>query len=90
MTTGGESLALGVTSKSAHPDVAAAYIDFMTDAKAARVLAETGNLPAVPTADAQSTAKLASTPSSPRGSSSTRTTAWCPPRLLDADLLRRP
>ena len=57
VTTGGESLALGVTSKSAHPDVAAAYIDFLTDAKAAAVMQQTGNLPAVPTADAKSTAK---------------------------------
>ncbi len=56
VTTGGESLALGVTSKSKHPDVAGAYIDFMTDAKAAGVMQQTGNLPAVPTSDAESQA----------------------------------
>ena len=51
-TTGGESLAFGVTSKSKAPDVAAAYIDFITDAKAADVMLKTGNLPAVPGAAA--------------------------------------
>ena len=45
---GGESLPWGITQKSANPDVAAAYIDFITDANAAKVLAETGNLPAMP------------------------------------------
>jgi raffinose/stachyose/melibiose transport system substrate-binding protein len=47
-TTGGESLAFSVTSKSKTPDVAAAYIDFITDAHAADVMLRTGNLPAVP------------------------------------------
>jgi raffinose/stachyose/melibiose transport system substrate-binding protein len=45
---GGESLPFAVTSKSEHPDVAAAYIDFLTDSNAATVLAETDNLPAMP------------------------------------------
>jgi raffinose/stachyose/melibiose transport system substrate-binding protein len=45
---GGESLPFAITSKSEHPDVAAAYIDFLTNADAAKVLAETGNLPAMP------------------------------------------
>ena len=45
---GGESLPFAVTAKSANPDVAAAYIDFLTDANAADVLVETGNLPAMP------------------------------------------
>ena len=45
---GGESLPWAITSKSKHPDVAAAYIDFLTNANAATVLAETGNLPAMP------------------------------------------
>jgi raffinose/stachyose/melibiose transport system substrate-binding protein len=45
---GGEGLPFAVTAKSEHPDVAAAYIDFLTDANAATVLAETGNLPAMP------------------------------------------
>jgi raffinose/stachyose/melibiose transport system substrate-binding protein len=48
VSLGGESLAWGVTSKSEHPDVAAAYIDFITNGEAATVLAETGNLPAMP------------------------------------------
>jgi raffinose/stachyose/melibiose transport system substrate-binding protein len=44
---GGESLPFAITAKSENPDVAAAYIDFITDAKAADVLARTGNLPAM-------------------------------------------
>jgi raffinose/stachyose/melibiose transport system substrate-binding protein len=51
VSLGGESLAFAVTSKSEHPDVAAAYIDFLTNADAAKVLAETGNLPAMPVAE---------------------------------------
>ncbi len=54
VTTGGESLAFGVTSKSAHADVAAAYINFLTDAHADDVMTRTGNLPAVPSAAAKS------------------------------------
>lgn len=46
-TTGGQGLAWAITSKSAHPDVAAAYIDFITNAAAAEVLIDTGNLPTV-------------------------------------------
>jgi raffinose/stachyose/melibiose transport system substrate-binding protein len=46
-TTGGQGLAWAITSKSAHPDVAAAYIDFISNAKAAQVLLDTGNLPTV-------------------------------------------
>jgi raffinose/stachyose/melibiose transport system substrate-binding protein len=46
---GGESLPFAITEKSQNADVAAAYIDFLTDSAAARVLVETGNLPAMPT-----------------------------------------
>ena len=46
-TTGGQGLAWAITSKSAHPDVAAAYVDFITNAKAAQMLLDTGNLPTV-------------------------------------------
>jgi raffinose/stachyose/melibiose transport system substrate-binding protein len=45
---GGEGLPFAVTSKSENPDVAAAYIDFLTNSDAATVLAETDNLPAMP------------------------------------------
>jgi raffinose/stachyose/melibiose transport system substrate-binding protein len=45
---GGESLPWAITSKSENPDVAAAYIDFITNPEASKVLAETGNLPAMP------------------------------------------
>ncbi|HET7305151.1 MAG TPA: extracellular solute-binding protein [Segeticoccus sp.] len=54
VTTGGESLALSITSKSKHPDVAAAYINFLTNEHAADVMTETGNLPAVPGQKAKS------------------------------------
>jgi raffinose/stachyose/melibiose transport system substrate-binding protein len=47
VSLGGESLPFTITSKSAHPDVAAAYIDFLTDANAQQVLAQTDNLPAM-------------------------------------------
>src|SRR5215213_5272980 len=49
VSLGGESLPWGITAKSKSADVAAAYIDFITNAEAARVLVETDNLPAMPT-----------------------------------------
>ncbi|MBO0845657.1 MAG: extracellular solute-binding protein [Nocardioides sp.] len=52
-TTGGESLAFAVTSKATDPDVAAAYINFITNAHAGDVMTETGNLPAVPSSKAK-------------------------------------
>lgn len=51
VTTGGEGLAWAITSGSKHTDVAAAYIDFITNAAAAKVLIDNGNFPAVPPAD---------------------------------------
>ena len=48
VSLGGESLPWAVTSKSKHADVAAAYIDFITNAQAADVLVKTDNLPAMP------------------------------------------
>ncbi|HMJ37801.1 MAG TPA: extracellular solute-binding protein [Baekduia sp.] len=44
---GGESLPFTITSKAKNPDVAAAYIDFLTDANAQKALSETDNLPAM-------------------------------------------
>jgi raffinose/stachyose/melibiose transport system substrate-binding protein len=49
VSLGGEGLPWSITSKSEHPDVAAAYLDFLTNANAARVLVRTNNLPAMPT-----------------------------------------
>jgi raffinose/stachyose/melibiose transport system substrate-binding protein len=46
VSLGGESVPWAITSKSKHADVAAAYIDFITNAKAADVQVETDNLPA--------------------------------------------
>jgi raffinose/stachyose/melibiose transport system substrate-binding protein len=54
VTTGGESLALGITKKSKHPDVSAAYINFLTNKHADKVMTDTGNLAAVPPASAAS------------------------------------
>ena len=47
VSLGGESLPWSITSKSKHADVAAAYIDFITNAQAADVLVKTDNLPAM-------------------------------------------
>lgn len=44
---GGEGLAWALTSRSRHPDVAAAYVNFITGARASQVMIDTGNLPAV-------------------------------------------
>jgi raffinose/stachyose/melibiose transport system substrate-binding protein len=44
-TTGGTSLPFAITAGSAHPDAAAAFIDFITNDEAMKVLAATGNLP---------------------------------------------
>jgi raffinose/stachyose/melibiose transport system substrate-binding protein len=54
VSLGGESLPFAITSASKHPDVAAAYIDFLTNANAAKVLVETDNLPAMKGAPAPS------------------------------------
>ncbi|MGR3935892.1 extracellular solute-binding protein [Streptomyces sp. BRA346] len=48
LTQGGEGLAWAVTSKSRHPDVAAAYINFLVDAGGMKASADNGNLPALP------------------------------------------
>lgn len=52
VTTGGQGLAWSVTSRSKHPEVAAAYLDFITNAHAADVMTQNGVLPAVPGAAA--------------------------------------
>ena len=57
VSLGGESLPFAVTPKSKNPDVAAAYIDFLTTAEAGQVLVDTNNLPAMKT-DAQPRAAL--------------------------------
>jgi raffinose/stachyose/melibiose transport system substrate-binding protein len=46
VSLGGESLPWAITSKTKNADVAAAYIDFITNQKAADVQVETDNLPA--------------------------------------------
>ncbi|MET4638032.1 extracellular solute-binding protein [Mycetocola sp. 2940] len=50
-TTGGTGLPFTITSAAENTDVAAAYIDFLTNDAAMEVLAETGNLPVNRTAE---------------------------------------
>lgn len=50
-TTGGTGLPFAITSASQNPDVAAAYLDFITSDEAMKILAETGNVPVNNTAD---------------------------------------
>ena len=45
VATGGTGLPFAITTKSKHPDAAAAYINFITSKNAMAVLAKTGNLP---------------------------------------------
>jgi len=47
VTQGGVSLAWAITSKSQHPDVAAAYINFLNDDHASKEMAEAGLLPTI-------------------------------------------
>ena len=49
-TTGGTGLPFAITSAAKDVNVAAAYIDFLTNADAMKVLAETGNVPVNDTA----------------------------------------
>ena len=58
VATGGTGLPFAITSKSEHPDAAAAYIDFISNAKAMTTLAKTGNLPVVDTAKQQAPSPL--------------------------------
>ncbi|WP_285297725.1 type 2 periplasmic-binding domain-containing protein [Actinomyces israelii] len=44
-TTGGTGLPFAITSAAKDPNVAAAYISFITSAEAMQVLADTGNVP---------------------------------------------
>jgi raffinose/stachyose/melibiose transport system substrate-binding protein len=58
-TLGGPGLPLAITSKSEHPDVAAAYLNFMTSPKAMDVVSNTGGLPALQPASAQPATPIA-------------------------------
>lgn len=50
-TTGGTGVPFSVTTASDVPDVAAAYIDFITDEQAMQIIADNGGLPAFGAAD---------------------------------------
>ncbi|MFH5823903.1 ABC transporter substrate-binding protein [Georgenia sp. AZ-5] len=50
-TTGGIGIPFTITSQAANPDLAAAYIDFITSEEAMAILAEEGNMPAVDAAE---------------------------------------
>jgi raffinose/stachyose/melibiose transport system substrate-binding protein len=58
VTMGGESLPFSITSKSEHPDVAAAYIDFITSPESMDIATEHGLLPALPPASKQPSSAL--------------------------------
>ncbi|HEX3326027.1 MAG TPA: extracellular solute-binding protein [Actinomycetota bacterium] len=47
VATGGEGLAFAITDQSRHPNTAAAYINFLTDARAERAIVAAGGLPAM-------------------------------------------
>jgi len=49
-STGGTGLPFAITSAAKEPNIAAAYIDFITNADAMQVLADTGNVPVNDTA----------------------------------------
>ena len=51
VATGGTGLPFAITTKSKHPDAAAAYVNFITSKNAMAVLAKTGNLPVADTSD---------------------------------------
>lgn len=51
VTQGGEGLAWAITSKSAHPNAAAAYIDFISGKSSAQTMIEANSLPTVLPAD---------------------------------------
>jgi raffinose/stachyose/melibiose transport system substrate-binding protein len=51
--TGGTGLPFAITGRAAQPDAAAAYLDFITNTDAMKVLTATGNLPVVDTANQQ-------------------------------------
>src|SRR3954454_19638350 len=54
VSLGGEDVPWTITASAKNPDVAAAYIDFITNANAAKVLVDTDNLPAMKGAPAPS------------------------------------
>ena len=52
-TTGSLSLPFHISTKSAHPDVAAAFVDFITNADAASLIIQNGDLPAAAPSSSQ-------------------------------------
>jgi raffinose/stachyose/melibiose transport system substrate-binding protein len=59
VATGGEGLPLAVTAGTKNPDLAAAYLDFMTSAHAMDVVTAAGLLPVAPVPNAPTTGVLA-------------------------------
>jgi raffinose/stachyose/melibiose transport system substrate-binding protein len=52
-TTGSLSLPFHISTKSAHPDVAAAFVDFITNADAASLIIQNGDLPSAAPSSSQ-------------------------------------
>ena len=59
VATGGEGLPLAITAGTKNPDIAAAYLDFMTNAHAMDVVTQAGLLPVAPVQNAPTTGVLA-------------------------------
>ncbi|NHN54672.1 extracellular solute-binding protein [Calidifontibacter sp. DB0510] len=51
VSTGGTGIPWAISSKTKHPDAAAAYINFITSPEAMKVLASTGNVPVANTSE---------------------------------------
>lgn len=60
VTTGGTGLPFAITDTAKNKDAAAAYLNFITNPDAMKILAENGNLPVVETADQSAPDALAS------------------------------
>ena len=90
VSLGGESLPFAITSKSKNPDVAAAYIDFLTNAeRRARCWSRPNNLPAMKADAPPPPSGAARRTSSSLEDAQRRRRADPVPRLHDADVLRR-
>lgn len=77
-TLGGVGLAWAMTSKTKHPDVAAAYIDFVTNAASSKVLVDTGTCPSCSRRGTPRRPGPSTATSSPSGVRSARRADWSP------------
>ena len=78
VATGGTGIPWAVSSKSKHPDAAAAYINFITSPDAMAVLAKNDNLPIADTAEQQAPGAARQGRSSRPSARRSEETPWCP------------